>query len=117
MGCFSWRCSKTNIPVMGSPGAESDEESHVVVLGSDGLKIEGEYTGYGHIVASCLNLEITNELDNGTFKWVLKCFYDGETYESLPESEYDDGQGYFYEPNSIAIEHDKYRATGKRSNI
>ena len=52
MGFFSWRCAKSNKPVMAEVavrGTPWEFASNVVVLFNNGDRISGTYDGYGRV--------------------------------------------------------------------
>ena len=94
MGYFSKTCAKTHLPVvvqaLGIPHL-----NNVVALMPDGRKFEGSYDGYGRVGG-----QNVMEYDDGKFMWpkvkfVLRNYYDGETYEQLGNSGDEKAQGYF----------------------
>jgi hypothetical protein len=94
MGFFSKCCAKTNLPVvvdaLGIPHL-----NNVVALMPDGRKFEGSYDGYGRVGG-----QNVLEYDDGNFVWpkvkfVLRDYYNGETYKELGKSNDEMAQGYF----------------------
>ena len=94
MGYFSKCCAKTNLPVvvnsLGIPHL-----NFVVALMPDGRKFEGSYDGYGRVGG-----QNVLEYDDGNFVWpkvkfVLRDYYNGETYKELGKSNDEKAQGYF----------------------
>ena len=94
MGYFSKCCAKTNLPVvvdtLGIPHLNL-----VVALMPDGRKFEGSYDGYGRVGG-----QNVLEYDDGNFVWpkvkfVLRDYYNGETYKELGKSNDEKAQGYF----------------------
>ena len=99
MGFFSWKCAKSDKPVMSSYAVDNtpwDFASKVVVVFKDGDKLSGTYDGYGN-VGEC------NILDFDEQKWrmVIQRYYAGETFEQLPRNKYDQGQGFFYDDSDL----------------
>lgn len=96
MGFFSKTCAKTNLPVMTEMVGIPDL-SDVVALLPNGSRIVGSYDGYGRIGPISL-------IDDGIFedaKFVLKRFYNGESFEELGESHNELGQGYFHDDDLL----------------
>jgi hypothetical protein len=69
--------------------------NNVVALLPDGRKFEGSYDGYGRVGGESL---VENE-DGGYLwdkvKFVLRDYYDGETYKELGRSNDEKAQGFF----------------------
>mgnify|MGYP003331884663 FL=1 len=94
MGYFSKTCAKTHLPVvvqtLGIPHL-----NNVVALLPDGTKLEGSYDGYGRVAGQCL---VGDDFDHDLWKktkFVLRDYYEGETYEQLGKSGDELAQGYF----------------------
>ena len=100
MGFFSWQCAKSNKPVMaqvavqGTPWAFASE---VVVLFRNSDRISGTYDGYGRVGA----FDLTDYPDE-RWRMVIKDYYNGETFDQLPQNKYDQGQGFFYNDEDLA---------------
>lgn len=97
MGFFSKCCAKTNLPVVNQYKGYPDfpELCEVVALTPDGRIIKGSYDGYGNVDG-----EDVRETPDGRWIWeavkfVLKDQYNGETYNELPKSHDELGQGHF----------------------
>ena len=94
MGYFSKTCAKTHLPVvvqaLGIPHL-----NNVVALLPDGTKLEGSYDGYGRVAGKSL---MGDDYDHALWqktKFVLRDYYEGETYEQLGKSGDELAQGYF----------------------
>ena len=95
MGCFSWRCAKTGLPIQeyvrrGRYEATESLESDVLALYANGGLIRGRYAGYGRIG----DADISDAM-GGTSepRLVLAAFYEGEKYADLPRNGFDPAQG------------------------
>ena len=102
MGFFSWRCAKSNKPVMAEVavrGTPWEFASNVVVLFNNGDRISGTYDGYGRVDGFEL-------IDYPEERWrmVIDQYYDSETYEQLLQNKYDQGQGFFYNDEDLQEE-------------
>jgi hypothetical protein len=88
MGYFSKTCAKTHLPVvvadLGIPHL-----NNVIALLPDGRKFSGSYDGYGRVDGE----ELHDDWDE--VKFVLKDFYDNETYTDLGKSGNELAQGFF----------------------
>jgi hypothetical protein len=99
MGFFSWRCAKSEKPVMADMGVQNTPwafASKVVVLFENGDRISGSYDGYGRVNG----LEL---LDYSESRWrmVIEDFYNGESFDQLPKNKHDPGQGWFYDDSDL----------------
>jgi hypothetical protein len=99
MGFFSWKCAKSDKPVMSSYAVKNtpwEFASDVIVLFKNGDRISGTYDGYG-------NVNDYDILNDGEHNWrmVIKSYYSGETFEQLPQNKYDQGQGFFYDDTDL----------------
>jgi len=102
MGFFSWRCAKSNKPVMAEVavrGTPWEFASNVVVLFNNGDRISGTYDGYGRVDGFEL-------IDYPEERWrmVIDQYYDSETFEQLLQNKYDQGQGFFYNDEDLQEE-------------
>jgi hypothetical protein len=99
MGFFSWRCAKSEKPVMADMGVQNTPwafASKVIVLFENGDRIRGSYDGYGRVDG----LEL---LDYSESRWrmVIEDFYNGESFDQLPKNKHDPGQGWFYDDSDL----------------
>lgn len=103
MGFFSWRCAKSDKPVMaevavqGTPWAFASE---VVVLFKNGDRISGTYDGYGRVDGYEL-------FDQPEERWrmIIKQYYSNETFADFPkQNSWDRGQGFFYNDEDLEEE-------------
>ena len=99
MGFFSWRCAKSEKPVMANMGVQNTPwafASKVIVLFENGDRISGSYDGYGRVDG----LEL---LDYSESRWrmVIEDFYNGESFDQLPKNKHDPGQGWFYDDSDL----------------
>jgi len=102
MGFFSWRCAKSDKPVMAEPavnGSPWEFASEVVVLFKNGDRISGTYDGYGRVNG----FEIVDHPEE-RWRMVIEKFYNGETFDQLPKNKHDRGQGYFYSDEELEQE-------------
>lgn len=102
MGFFSWRCAKSDKPVMAEVAVQGTPfafASDVIVLFKNGDRISGTYDGYGRVNGFEL-------VDHSEERWrmVIKDYYNGETFEDLPKNKYDHGQGFFYDDADLEQE-------------
>jgi hypothetical protein len=102
MGFFSWRCAKSDKPVMAEVAVRNTPwafASGVVVLFKNGDRVRGTYDGYGRVDEFEL-------IDYPEERWrmVIEKFYDGETFEQLAQNKYDQGQGFFYNDGDLEQE-------------
>lgn len=102
MGFFSWRCAKSDKPVMAEVAVRNtpwEFASEVVVLFKNGDRISGTYDGYGRVDGFEL-------IDYSEERWrmVINQYYDGETFEQLLQNKYDQGQGFFYNDEDLQEE-------------
>jgi hypothetical protein len=102
MGFFSWRCAKSDKPVMAEVAVRNTPwafASRVVVLFKNGDRVSGTYDGYGRVDGFEL-------IDHPEERWrmVIDQFYDGETFEQLSQNKYDQGQGFFYNDEDLEEE-------------
>ena len=102
MGFFSWRCAKSDKPVMAEVAVRSTPwqfASEVIVLFKEGDRIIGTYDGYGRVD----NFEL---IDYPEERWrmIIKDYYNGETFEQLPKNKFDQGQGFFYNDEDLEKE-------------
>lgn len=101
MGMFSKVCSKSFYPVIHHGYGDDWHRNYpelyeVVALYPDGNKLEGLYDGYGRVGGTpvCPGDDYDHELWESV-KFVLKKFYEGESYEELARSHDELGQGHF----------------------
>jgi len=102
MGFFSWRCAKSDKPVMADTAVVNTSwafASKVVVLFKNGDRITGTYDGYGRID----EFELVDYPEE-RWRMVIKKFYDGETFDQLSMNKYDRGQGFFYSDEELEAE-------------
>ena len=95
MGFFSWECAKSKKPVMSSYAVRNSPwefASRVVVLFDDGALVKGVYDGYGNV-----NGHGVLDAPENRWRMVIERFYDGETFEQLPQNEREPNQGFFYD--------------------
>jgi hypothetical protein len=102
MGFFSWRCAKSDKPVMAEVavrGSPWEFASKVIVLFKDGDRISGTYDGYGRVDGFEL-------IDYSEERWrmVIEKYYNNESFEELPQNKYDQGQGFFYSDEDLEEE-------------
>jgi hypothetical protein len=99
MGFFSWKCAKSNKPVMAGMGVANspwDFASKVFVFFDNGDRISGTYDGYGRVD----DFELT-EIDERRWRMVIQKYYSGETFSQLAKNDYDPGQGWFYNDEDL----------------
>ena len=87
MGCFSWTCAKSNLPICSQNLGYDAAHGEIVVIAEDGIVIRGAYDGYGHVLGTSL-YELEAEV-----KLVLVKYYDGESYDELGRSRHAPCQG------------------------
>ena len=109
MGFFSWRCAKSNKPVMAEPAVIASPwqfASEVVVLFKNGDLISGTYDGYGRVDGFEL-------IDYPEERWrmVIEKYYNSETFDQLAQNKYDQGQGFFYNDEDLEQEFDREHLT------
>ena len=99
MGFFSWKCAKSDKPVMaevavqGTPWAFATK---VIVLFNNGDHISGTYDGYGRVNG----FEIVDYPEE-RWRMVIEKYYSDETFEELSKNKYDQGQGFFYSDEDL----------------
>jgi hypothetical protein len=119
MGFFSWKCAKSGLPVLNSTSCGNPDWITVVLKNDVGLELEGEYDGYGRIdtksgIIDLNETRISEELDNGSAKWVLKMYHDESLdYDTLGKAEYDPTQGHFISDESYEALVNLYNKTGE----
>lgn len=102
MGFFSWRCAKSDKPVMAEIAVRNTPwqfASDVIVLFKDGRRAQGTYDGYGRVG----ELELLDYREE-TWRMVIDSYYNGETFDQLSKNKYDQGQGFFYSDEDLAQE-------------
>ncbi len=99
MGFFSKLCAVSNLPVM-SERAGLPDFSEVVALFPSGSILRGSYDGYGRIEGVSLMDDSRYDFDDAKFV-LAKFFKPGTTYDQLPVSQYDPGQGWFYSDDDL----------------
>lgn len=109
MGFFSWRCAKSDKPIMAEPAVVNSPwafASKVGVLFKDGRCITGTYSGYGTIdVSDGGELELVEEYDPDEWRMVIKDYYDGESFRDFPKkNDWDRNQGFFYNDEDLEKE-------------
>ena len=111
MGYFSKCCAKTHLPVvvqaLGIPHL-----NNVVALLPDGTKLAGSYDGYGRVAGKSL---MGDDYDHALWqktKFVLRDYYEGETYKELGKSNDERAQGYFMDKAFLhyCIKHGPFRS-------
>ena len=99
MGFFSWKCAKSEKPVMADMGVHNtpwNYASDVVVLFKNGDRISGRYDGYGRVDG----FELV-DLDESRWRMVIRRYYNEETFDQLPQNKHDPGQGWFYNDDEL----------------
>lgn len=99
MGFFSWKCAKSEKPVMSEyavGGSPFEFASDVVVLFKNGDRISGTYDGYGRV-----NGHEIIDYSESTWRMVIRKYHNGETFDQLPQNKHDPGQGYFYSDEEL----------------
>ena len=102
MGFFSWRCAKSDKPVMAEIAVRNTPwqfASDVIVLFKDGRRAQGTYDGYGRVG----ELELLDYREE-TWRMVIDRYYNGETFDQLHKNKYDQGQGFFYNDEDLEQE-------------
>ena len=102
MGFFSWRCAKSDKPVMAEVAVQGTPwhfASRVIVLFNNGNRISGIYDGYGRVDGFEL-------VDHHEERWrmVIEDYYNGESFDQLPKNKYDQDQGFFYNDEDLEQE-------------
>ena len=102
MGFFSWRCAKSDKPVMAEVAVQGTPwqfASRVIVMFNNGNRISGIYDGYGRVDGFEL-------VDHPEERWrmVIEDYYNGEQFTDLPKNKHDIGQGFFYNDEDLAQE-------------
>ena len=108
MGVFSWKCAKSGVSIACEGADKPLWQSQCVLVTPMGNFYEMSYEGYGEFGGKDV-YELLGDgnrdlgLDrhfSGTAKFdikvVLRCHYEGESYEELPVSEECEYQGYFF---------------------
>ena len=113
MGFFSWKCAKSEKPVMaevavqGTPWAFA---SKVIVLFNNGDHISGTYDGYGRVDG----FEIVDRPEE-SWRMVIERYYNNESFEELSINKYDQGQGFFYSDEDLEeifrVQHERKNQT------
>ena len=107
MGFFSWRCAKSDRPVMAQVAVKNtpwEFASRAVVLYKNGSKISGQYDGYGRILHQGEEVELT-EMAEENWRLVIEQYYQGERFEDFPvKNAWDRGQGFFYDDADLERE-------------
>lgn len=99
MGFFSWKCAKSEKPVMADIGVRRTPwsfASDVIVLFEDGSHIVGSYDGYGRVDG----FELV-DYDESRWRMIIKKYYNGESFDQLPKNKHDPGQGWFYDDTDL----------------
>lgn len=102
MGFFSWKCAKSNRPVMADMGVQNSPwefASDVIVLFKDGSRVVGSYDGYGRVIGDSYTELV--ELDENRWRMVIRRYYNNESFDDLPKNEPDPGQGWFYDDSDL----------------
>ena len=102
MGFFSWKCAKSNKPVMADIGVRNSPwafASRVVVLFKNGSVVRGDYDGYGRVHGDA-TVELV-DIPESHWRMVIEDFYDNETFDQLQPNKYDPGQGWFYDDQDL----------------
>ena len=107
MGFFSWRCAKSDKPLMAGPsviGSPWEFASKAVVLFEDGSCIRGTYDGYGEVIGN--GGHHTTELERGgEWRMVIEKYYNGEVFADFPKKNRNDpNQGFFYDDADLERE-------------
>lgn len=100
MGFFSWQCAKTKKPVMSSYAVGNgpfDFSSKVVVLFKNGDRLSGTYDGYGRVDG----FEIVDYPEE-RWRMVIQKYYNGETFDDLPQNNHEPNQGFFWDDEDLA---------------
>jgi hypothetical protein len=99
MGFFSWKCAKSEKPVMAEVAVQGTPWSFandVIVLFKNGNRISGTYDGYGRVDG----FELVDRPED-SWRMVIERYYNNETFEELSINKYDQGQGFFYSDEEL----------------
>ena len=102
MGFFSWKCAKSEKPVMAEVAVQGTPwsfASNVIVLFKNGNRISGTYDGYGRVDG----FELVDRPED-SWRMVIERYYNGEEFEELSQNKYDQGQGFFYDDADLEQE-------------
>ena len=102
MGFFSWKCAKSDKPVMAEVAVQGTPwsfASKVIVLFNNGDRISGTYDGYGRVNG----FEIVDRPEE-SWRMVIEDYYNGESFNDLPKNKYDQAQGFFYDDADLEQE-------------
>jgi len=102
MGFFSWKCAKSEKPVMADiavRGTPFEFASFVIVIFKDGRRYTGAYDGYGRVV----DLELLDYPED-SWRMVIERYYNNETFDELSKNKHDQGQGFFYSDEDLEQE-------------
>ena len=105
MGFFSWRCAKSDRPVMAQVAVKNtpwEFASCAVVLHRDGRVIRGVYDGYGRVQHHGEELELTDMAEEN-WRLVIEQYY--QRFEDFPaKNAWDQGQVFFYDDADLEQE-------------
>ena len=111
MGFFSWRCAKSDKPVMAEVAVRNTPwafASGVVVLFKNGNRVSGTYDGYGRVG----ELELVDHPEE-RWRMIIEKYYNGETFDQFEKNPWDQGQGFFY--NDVDLEQE-FGVTNEQAN-
>lgn len=103
MGFFSWKCAKTQKPIMAECAVKGSPwlfASRVTVLFEDGSVLKGVYDGYGRVENSRAAFELT-DIDQSQWRMVISEYYDSEPFHTFSLNKHDQGQGFFYNDEEL----------------
>lgn len=103
MGFFSWKCAKTQNPIMAEcavKGSPLEFASHVTLLFEDGSSIKGVYDGYGRVENSTEAFDL-QDIPESDWRMVITNYYDSEPFHTFSKNKYDPGQGFFYSDEEL----------------
>jgi hypothetical protein len=107
MGFFSWRCAKSDKPIMAETAVVNTPwafASKVVVLYKNGSCIKGTYDGYGRIIHNGEEIELT-DIPEEHWRLIIEKYYENEKFEDfLLKNKWDQGQGFFYSDEDLEAE-------------
>lgn len=106
MGVFSWKCAVSGKPILNDMTNDiySKKFSRVTIIrkGTKGPSEEtGIYDGYGRVRTEAGEVDVCDDVKNGTIKLALTAFYKGQSFASLRANERDPGQGHFHSEASL----------------
>ena len=107
MGFFSWRCAKSDKPVMAEVAVRTgpwEFASRVVVLYRNGSRIKGTYDGYGRVIHQGEEIELM-DIPEENWRMVIEKYFNNEKFEDFPtKNKWDMGQGFFYSDQELEKE-------------